>query len=1288
MTATQLGLEIDARSMREARLADGSAITIYGTCTVEFTLKDSIGRVRRFTDRLRVIDREDSRPIIGFPHLSRNAYVIDCEAQQFRFKYEVDKFNILTPKKFRKELDKPGAVCYLAHITPAAPDKHGNFPSDEKPDLAEIHISHIDEEESTPSNKTLPPELPENEIADLFAQLDAIPKPVAGVEHAIETTGMPPRVPIYNLSNIELEELRRYLDDALKKGWIQPSTSEAGAGVLFVPKKDGSLRLCVDYRGLNKITRKNRYPLPLINEILDRLSGSTYFTKLDLKDAYYRIAIKPEDRWKTAFRTRYGHFEYAVMPFGLTNAPATFQEYIHRALAGLLDITCIVYLDDILIYSKTREGHAEHVRAVFERLRQYDLYLNRNKCEFFVQQVDFLGYQISEAGVQMEPSRVKAIQNWPTPQTHKDIQVFIGFTNFYRRFIHQYSKITAPITSLLKGSKDGSKTGPLDWSDEANQAFSKLKTAFTQAPVLAHFDPEKPIRLITDASGYAFAGILLQPDERNRFHPVAFWSRKMQPAELNWPTHDTELNAIAESITQWRHYLEGSKHAFEVLSDHSNLQGFSKQHTLSRRQARVAIALSGYDFTIKHIKGEENPADGLTRRWDYAPGKHEESSLLPTLQRKLGLNEVSLVRPAPGSLMGDSQGRQGGPLAGSMLSASSQHDPDGEPADLCLISRVMAQTVTRHAAATALRTPPHQRAPCELAAMSLRGRQKRKSRGSDKPRPTNLSSGQPAAQNTPHPRATTVRNASDQMAETSRRAEDEPSDPAAPNPRMPSLTLSESLESLLRVAQVTDPETKELLEQTKRTETPGSGPFGLRKGLLTWKNRVYVPSQQGIRNEILYLCHDHPYAGHFGVERTAELIKRDFFWKGLDAEVQQYVSSCHVCQEVKFKRHKPYGELQSLPIPEKPFQEVSMDFIVGLPPSRLGAQVFDSILVIVDRFTKFSLYIPTTKKITAEALAQLVERKLLAKYGLPEGILSDRGSVFTSDFWYHYCHLIGAARRMSTAFHPQTDGQTERQNQQVKQYLQSYVDDQHSNWATQLHQAQFTSNAAMNATIKMSPFEALHGFKPAIRNVPAGKSGEPITVRDRIEKIEDLRGKLARSWEQAAKAQATGYNRRHQPIHFKEGELVMMDARNLRLRLPSKKLAPRFLGPFRIAEAVGKQAYRLHLPTSWKIHDVINVSRLEKYNRRKGSQEPSLPEGIMLPGGEEEWEIEKLLGKRKRKGKHEYLVRWVGWPPEYDQWVADEDLHAEELVKAYEETPQPSKKKKKTLTTPIHCRAC
>lgn len=302
------------------------------------------------------------------------------------------------------------------------------------------------------------------------------------------------------------------------------------------------------------------------------------------------------------------------MPFGLTNAPATFQSYIDQALGSYIDEFAICYLDDILIYSTDVKVHRDHVTRVLGKLREHGLYAKASKCEFSVTKTGFLGFVISTTGVSMEEDRIASIEDWPTPTCIRDIQVLLGFTNFYRRFIKRYAKVTAPISDLLK------KACKWEWTLQADKALRTLKHAFTEAPILQHFDPQKPIIVQTDASGFAIAGIINQYDGFGVLRPVAFYSRKCNPAEQNYDTHDRELLAIVESFKHWRHYLEGANHQILVRCDHKNLEAFTTTKQLSRRQARWAELLSAYDYTIEHLEGSKNPADGPSRRPDYEIG--------------------------------------------------------------------------------------------------------------------------------------------------------------------------------------------------------------------------------------------------------------------------------------------------------------------------------------------------------------------------------------------------------------------------------------------------------------------------------------------------------------------------------------------------------------------------------------------------------------------------------------------------------------------------------------------
>ncbi|KKF92075.1 Integrase p58 [Ceratocystis platani] len=284
--------------------------------------------------------------------------------------------------------------------------------------------------------------------------------------------------PLYSMSRDELKALREWLDENLQKGFIRPSSSHVASPVLFVKKADGGLRFCVDYRALNAVTIKDRYPLPLVKETLNNLHGMRYFSKIDIISAFNNLRMTAVEEYLTAFRTRFGLLESLVMPFGLTGAPSSFQRYINSSLREYLDMFCTAYLDDILIYSRTREEHTEHIRAVLKRLCAAGLYAQAPKCEFYCTETKFLGLIVGRDGIRMDPAKVATARNWPTPKSLTDTQAFLGFGNFYRRFIRDFSSLVAPLTRLTK------KDVPFVWDATCESAFRTLKDHFSSAAVL------------------------------------------------------------------------------------------------------------------------------------------------------------------------------------------------------------------------------------------------------------------------------------------------------------------------------------------------------------------------------------------------------------------------------------------------------------------------------------------------------------------------------------------------------------------------------------------------------------------------------------------------------------------------------------------------------------------------------------------------------------------------------------------------------------------------------------
>jgi len=933
--------------------------------------------------------------------------------------------------------------------------------------------------------------------------------------------------PIYPLSEVELQTLREWLKEMEKTGKIKRSTSPAGSPILFVPKPNGrGLRLCVDYMGLNAVTIPNRYPLPLMQELQDRVQGAQWFSKLDLKNGFNLIRIREGDEWKTAFRTRYGLYEFQVMPFGLTNAPSTFQDMMNHVLSDLLDVGVLAYMDDILVYSKTEDDHNRLVKEVLKRLQDNGLAVSPEKCVWKAEEVEFLGYVIGRNGTQMSQNKVKAVLSWPQPTSLTETQLFLGFANFYRRFIQNYSQIARPLMELTK------KTEKWSWKREAGEAFEKLKQRFTTAPILAHFDPAKPVILETDASDFAIGAVLSQPDEEIRLHPIAFHSRKFTPAEINYEIHNKELLAIVDTFKHWRQYCEGATHQVQVFSDHQNLEYFTTTKVLNRRQARWAQELAGIDFKIYYRPGAQNvKPDAQSRRSEYHPAKG-------------GIEKQPIT-----SVLGKNHFEER--LTRSFIASSAP-----------------------------LASLPERRWSEEFRA-------KVKEEGKK-----------------------------DEAYEQAKKQE------AATEEALPK-----------------DRKVKEL---------------SCKDDLLYRRNLLWVP--EGLVQRIMESEHDTKVAGHMWQDKTIELIRRNFWWPKMKEQIIDFVRSCPECKQNKASRHPPYGLTSPLELPHAPWQSIAMDFITELPIS----DECDQMWVVSDRFTKMAHFLPLRKEgKTAADLAVIFAREIWKYHGLPTDIVSDRDSRFTSDTWKEFLRLSGIRPRMSTAFHPQTDGQTERLNQTIKAYLRAFVGKEQDDWVRLLPMAEFAYNNSTTTGNGMSPFYTNYGFHPAAMD-PA--STEPLnpacqvyahwmsTVHDESRKgLEDAQERMCRYTDQARK----------EPTAYQVGDLVMLSGRNFKMRRPSRKLDHKNHGPFQIEKIISPLAVRLTLPRKWKIHNVFHVSLLEHY-RTSEHRAPPDPSKVLREADDieqsEEYDVEEVMSSVERgRGNNKrilYLVKWLDYPERKD-WTEE-----------------------------------
>lgn len=440
------------------------------------------------------------------------------------------------------------------------------------------------------------------EFAWLFKEPTELP-PHRTHDHRIPLLpgATPVNVRPYRYPYFQKSEIEKIIKEMLASGVIQPSVSPFSSPVLIVKKKDGSSRMCVDYRALNSVTVKDKFPISVVDELLDELHGAVIFSKLDLRSGYHQIRMEPSDINKTAFRTHQGHYEFLVMPFGLTNAPSTFQSLMNEIFKDQLRDFVLVFFDDILVYSTSMEKHIQHLRMVLSKLQAHQLKVKLSKCSFGAASVEYLGHIISAQGVSVDPNKVKAIQQWPKPKTLKGLRGFLGLAGYYRKFVKNFGSIAKPLTSMLK--KDG-----FHWTPAADEAFDKLKMALITTPVLALPDFSKDFTIECDASDVGVGAVLSQGG-----HPIAFLSKVLSQKHLALSVYDKEMMAVVIAVEHWRPYLLG--HHFNIITDHRTIEHFLKQRITTPSQQKWLIKLLGYNYTVQYRSGINNAApDALSRK--------------------------------------------------------------------------------------------------------------------------------------------------------------------------------------------------------------------------------------------------------------------------------------------------------------------------------------------------------------------------------------------------------------------------------------------------------------------------------------------------------------------------------------------------------------------------------------------------------------------------------------------------------------------------------------------------
>ncbi|KAL5601298.1 uncharacterized protein BROUX77_005547 [Berkeleyomyces rouxiae] len=792
---------------------------------------------------------------------------------------------------------------------------------------------------------------------------------------------------------------------------------------------------------------------------------------------------------------------------------------------------------EVIYSSDSRKEHRNLVCQIIRALGDAGLQLDWDKSEFESPSIKYLGFIVEPgSGIRADPDKVKAIQEWEAPTSVRGVRSFLGFANFYRCFVPEYSTVAAPLTLLTK------KDQPFKWEDEQLRSFEALKKALVSAPLLATFDPDLPTIVEADASGWALGGSLRQQGADSLWRPVAYFSRKLSPAEVNYPIHDKEMLAIHSCLRAWRSYLAGIP--FEVHTDHQNLLYFQKQRTLSERQRRWAHELSEFDFRLIHRPGvTQVTSDALSRRDQDLPQDLTDERLQSRVHQVLRPDGPDFV------------------IAAAVWAKEPDKDPEG--------------TLTLdHAALDAPFADPELQTLWHSAL-------------------------------TRNERYWQARQAVQEQARS------------FPNEWGLPWQISEcTLDSATR---------------------------------LLWRDRLWIPYYEPLRTRIIQQVHDSTLTGHPGGSATRDLVSRSYAWPGLSDDVRRFVGNCDTCGKSKIWRDQKRGLLKPLPVPDRAWQELAMDFIVGLPES----EGCTTILGITDRLSKSKILIPM-QSYTAPDVARAFITHVFAHHGLPRAITSDRGPQFTGLFWTEVCRQLSITRRLSTAFHPETDGAQERSNQEIETYLRAFTAFLQDDWAALLPQAQVALNNRTATATGLSPFFFTHGYNidplDLTTDHEPGSTVSPATAgHNWLAKHRDATAFAQASMAVALETQERHANRGRQAAEaFKVGDRVYLRLRNVRTIRPSKTLDWLAL-PYRVIQIVGTHAVKLDTPTG--IHPVFHVSLVRRArddplpsqvlaNPEPPAIAPEEASGDLVAG---EYLVDEILRHKVVDKRHKVLVQWTGW---------------------------------------------
>ena len=1025
----------------------------------------------------------------------------------------------------------------------------------------------------------------------------------------VDESAEPPSVKSRQMSPKEKAEMKRQLMWMLTHGFVKPSTSRYSSPVLFVKKGDGGLRFCVDYRAINLITKTEKFPVPRIDELIDKLSKSRYYSAIDACQGYHQFGVTKNAQKFTAFECPYGRFEYCRIPFGLKNAVSHYQRVMSSLVGEGTDHASYVcnLLDDVLIFSETFEDHLKHVDAVLTVMEQAKIFLNLSKCTFGFAELKWMGHILGRGERKPSPEKVKVVQEYPDPETVTEVRSLLGVITYLGEYIPNLQKLLAPFKEI----RNGAKNAKVQLNEQQREGWDEIKKILTSGTILKLPDFDRKFFLQTDASEFALGCCLLQPYDGKLF-PVEYYSRTLSGAQLNYAIYDKELLAMQEGMKKFRAYLQHDE--FVLLTDHKPLTHLRTQLTINLRQMRFLEFDAEFDYKIVYIKGEDNIfADFLSR----PPGTGiDKSKLSPSL-----VKDCSLCR--------------------QQETENMYQDFEKRPTEY------LAPPTNAIYDHTCGPTKPVTQADINDWASGKAKEEYVASLFADKP-------------NGPSPRkkprhSDTVHSCVNFSTWESTLAP---------------LSKIEGVENFSKKkitdGHADDPLAKEILKELK---SPHNDHHYNRKyqelngllylvhsqpqhGLVPQRGRVYIPDSGDLRTEIIKFFHDNVTCAHRDADGTYMHVAENYYFPNMYKAIRLVVKNCEDCQRTKYITKSMSGLHQPLEAPApQPWQNIATDFCCGLVESidTVSKETYNKIQIYVDRLSREVVLVPGHNTDSAVTTARRYRDRVFPFKGLPESIVSDRDPLFTSEFWGSMSDIFNTRLKMSSAHHPQTDGLSERMVGVLTTMISIFVNYRQNDWADYLGLLQFALN---RHTVKnrdnLTPFLISQGYNPfgptdftLPAKVTQQGSGETIDFHKRQQAAAQAAHDAIVAGQDVV---ARRTNRSRTRVTYQPGDKLYLKKDHIfppgERDKPSHKLRQRWMGPYTVIRRVGELAVELDIKGDKLLnHPVFHVE----------STKPC-PAGTVLEKAErlgasadgDEWVVESIDNFRYHFGKPQWLVNWGG----------------------------------------------